>query len=202
MRGIWQALIVGVLMLTSLAGYLLVLNWRGRDARIITSTSWDDWIPFQPAWVWVYLLPYMVGPVIIGSLSRPTFLWYLARAITTVILTLIIFIVLPTQTAPRPLVDVGDSWTAKLYEGMIAIDEPPANAAPSLHVSLTFLLGCALWRDYPRWRLVSIVGVGTVWLATLLTRQHHLIDVLTGATLAYLVVALWRGIRKTKFART
>jgi membrane-associated phospholipid phosphatase len=74
---------------------------------------------------------------------------------------------------------------------MVTIDEPPANAAPSLHVSLTCLLALALVRDFPRWWPVSCAGVVLVWLATLLTRQHHLVDVLTGALLAVGVVFAW-----------
>ncbi len=74
---------------------------------------------------------------------------------------------------------------------MIAIDEPPANAAPSLHVSLTFLLGLALLMDFPRWWWLTIPAVGLVWLATLFTRQHHLIDVGTGILVSSLVVCVW-----------
>ena len=74
---------------------------------------------------------------------------------------------------------------------LIEIDEPPANAAPSLHVSLTFLLALALVRDFPRYWFLSLGGVALVWLATLFTRQHHLIDVASGAGLALLVAFTW-----------
>jgi membrane-associated phospholipid phosphatase len=90
--------------------------------------------------------------------------------------------------------------TGQLYKNMIAIDEPPANAAPSLHVSLTFLLGLALLMDFPRWWWLSTIGIGLVWLATLFTRQHHFIDVGTGILVTSLVVCAWPRRRNSPSA--
>jgi hypothetical protein len=195
-RAIWQAVVVGIIMFSSLGCYLVVLKWRGPDARFVTYTSWDDIIPFQPGWVWVYLIPYIIGPVAIGILRPVTFRWYVTRGLTTVAVTLLIFIAIPTQTASRPTPNLGDGPTAALYQNMIAIDEPPANAAPSLHVSLTLLLALALWQDFPQWWLLFGSCVALVWLATLFTRQHHLIDVGTAILLTALIVYAWgRGTR-------
>jgi membrane-associated phospholipid phosphatase len=80
---------------------------------------------------------------------------------------------------------------------MAELDANGGNAAPSLHVSLTCLLACALVRDFPRWWPVIVGGVGLVWLATLFTWQHHLLDVMTGAGLA-LIFALLPGVRRTR----
>jgi lysylphosphatidylglycerol synthetase-like protein (DUF2156 family) len=192
---IWQAGVLTAIMLGSLGGYLLVLNWRGPDARLTTHTAWDDVVPFQPGWVWVYLIPYLIGPLVIGLFRRETFHWYVKRGLVVVGVTLLIFIVLPTRTAPRPHPDLGDGPTGQLYKMMVDIDEPPANAAPSLHVSLTFLLALAFMRDFPRWAWLAAIGVGLVWLATLLTRQHHLIDVGTGILLTALIVSFWPRAR-------
>jgi membrane-associated phospholipid phosphatase len=75
-----------------------------------------------------------------------------------------------------------------MYKNVIAIDDPPANAAPSLHVGLTCLLLLAMLRDYPRCWPLWVGFVSLVWLSTLVTRQHHLIDVATGILLACAVV--------------
>jgi membrane-associated phospholipid phosphatase len=190
--GFRQALALAGVMLGSLSLYLLVLKWRGRAAQLVTHVPADDLMPFRPEWVWVYLVPYLVGPAVI-ALARPsTFRWFVSRGLVVVAATLAFFVVVPTRTAPRPTAtDLGDGLTAFAYQQMVTIDEPPANAAPSLHVSLTCLLAWALCRDFPRWRLPIWAGTGAVWLATLLTRQHHLIDVVSGALLAAAVVLLW-----------
>ncbi len=196
-RGVRQALGLGVLMFSALGLYLLVLKWRGHAGREhVTWIEWDALVPFQPGWVWVYLIPYIVGPGLVGTLSRDTFAWFVPRALAVVFVSLLVFIVYPTQTDSRPELILEDGPTRQLYKMMVEVDEPPANAAPSLHVSLTCLLALALVRDFPRGWPLWVGGVLLVWAATLFTRQHHFIDVVTGALVACLVVLVWPDRRR------
>ena len=63
----------------------------------------------------------------VGALSRTAFVWYIQRATLVVIVSLGIFVAVPTQTV-RPLLDpaneqkLGDDLTGKLYRQMVAID--------------------------------------------------------------------------------
>jgi membrane-associated phospholipid phosphatase len=137
--------------------------------------------------MWVYLAPYPLAPVILGLMRRATFLWFIKRALLILAISLLVFAIVPTQTI-RPSVDgLEDGWTARYYCQLVDVDDPPANAAPSLHVSLTCLLAVALLRDHRRWWPTVIGGVALVWIATLFTWQHHLIDVVTGAALGLFV---------------
>lgn len=188
---IFQAAVLAAIMFLSLTLYLTVLKWRGQASERTTQTAWDRAIPFWPSWVWVYLIPYLIGPCLVGLLSRSTFWWYVRRGLLLVVLSLAIFVLLPTQTVRPNLAGLGEGLTATLYRQVIEIDEPPANAAPSLHVSLTCLLAFALIRDFPRWWAASLLGVSLVWLATLLTWQHHLIDVATGVLMASVLACPW-----------
>jgi len=65
-----QSLVLALIMLAALGLYLAVLWWRGPHAELVTWTLADEWLPFRPEWVWVYLCPYLVGPVAVGLLSR------------------------------------------------------------------------------------------------------------------------------------
>jgi membrane-associated phospholipid phosphatase len=199
-RGIRQAVILAVIMVSSLACYLAVLKWRGPAGKdhVTYIMDLDELIPFQPAWVWVYLIPYLVGPLVVGLLSKDTFRWYIRRGLPLVALTLLIFIVYPTQTHTRPPSNLGDGLTGELYHNMVEIDQPPANAAPSLHVSLTCLLAWALVRDFPRWWLLSFGAAILVWLATLFTRQHHMLDVATGVILGTVFALPWPARKVTR----
>jgi len=180
-----QAVVLAVMMLLSLSLYLAVLWSRGSAARMVTQTEWDKAIPFRPGWVWVYLIPYLLGPLLAAFLRRATLVWYIRRGLAAVLVSVAVFAVLPTKTVRPAATHLGGGPTAALYRNMVAIDDPPANAAPSLHVSLTCLLAWALVRDFPRWWAVclTVTGVALVWLSTLLTWQHHLIDVATGVLL-------------------
>lgn len=199
-RFIFQAATLAAIMAVSLSLYLIVLKWRGPAAALSTHTSWDEYVPFRPAWVWVYLLPYLLGPALVGILRRETFAWYVRRGLLLVLVTMMIFVALPTRTVRPSASDLSAGPTAALYRDMVAIDDPPANAAPSLHVSLTCLLAWALIRDFPRWWLPAFAGVSVVWLATLLTRQHHFIDVGTGIVLgsAAALPVSWKRDRMTR----
>jgi membrane-associated phospholipid phosphatase len=197
-RGIRQAVVIAAIMFSALGLYLVVLKWRGWAGHnhVTYIAELDDLFPFRPGWVWVYLIPYVVCPVMVGLLSRDSFAWFVRRGLVLIAITLTIFITYPTQTRPRQPADLGDGPTAQLYESMIKLDDPPANAAPSLHVSLTCLLAWTLVRDYPRWWLPSFAAALVVWLATLYTRQHHILDVLTGAVLACVLVLPWSFSRR------
>jgi membrane-associated phospholipid phosphatase len=200
-RAVRQAVIVAIIMASSLGLYLTILKWRGWEGKdhVTYVESIDETFPFNPAWVWVYLIPYLVGPVMVGMLSRETFLWFVQRGLLVVAMSLSIFILYPTQTKVREKHDLGDSLTAQMYTNMVAIDDPPANAAPSLHVSLTCMLALALVRDFPRYWFLSMGGAVLVWLATLYTRQHHVIDVITGAMVAVAVAFVpWPGRAVTR----
>src|SRR5688572_26151587 len=80
-RFIGQALGLAVIMLASLGGYLIVLKLRGPAALAETYLPWDEAIAFNPSWVWVYLIPYVIGPVVIGFMRRSTFNWYVTRGL-------------------------------------------------------------------------------------------------------------------------
>ena len=62
-RRLYQAVLLTAIMLASLGLYLAVLYWRGRYATVSTRLAWDEWVPFWPAWVWVYLFPYLLARV-------------------------------------------------------------------------------------------------------------------------------------------
>jgi membrane-associated phospholipid phosphatase len=167
-----------------LSSYLTVLKLRGHaGASLKTWTEWDRFFPFSPVWTWVYLLPYFAGPVLVVVLSRPAFAWYLRRGLLVIVVSLLIFAIVPTQTV-RPVESLDEGPTGWLYRTMVEVDDPPANAAPSMHVSLTCLLAWALTFDRPRWWWVALLLALLVSLSTLYTAQHHLIDVGSGALLA------------------
>jgi membrane-associated phospholipid phosphatase len=196
-RGLFQAVLLAVIMFSSLACYLLVLKWRGDAATVVTVTPLDEWLPFWPSWIGLYLIPYAIGPILAGMLSASTFWWFVRRGLLVVGLTLVIFILFPTQIDQRHrFEELGTGFMADIYRNVIEIDNPPANAAPSLHVSLTCLLLLAMLRDYPRQWPIWVGFVGLVWFSTLVTRQHHFIDVATGILLAFAASWLFRTIGK------
>jgi hypothetical protein len=180
---------LGVFFAVALSCYLTILKLRGEaGAALKTWTEWDALFPFSPWWIWVYLIPYILGPLLVMVLSRPAFEWYVRRGLIVIVVSLIIFFVLPTQVVRNPSNEsrLSNDLTSNLYRWMVKIDTPPANAAPSLHVSLSCLLAWVLAYDKPRYWPFALFGALVVWVSVLCISQHHLIDVATGALLASL----------------
>jgi hypothetical protein len=190
-----QAVLGSAIIVAGLGSYLVVLKSRFSAGAIVTQTAWDRAIPFQPGWLYVYLAPYAAAPVLLALMRRSTFVRFLASSLAVLAVSLLVFSNFPTQTVRPPTEALDGGWTSKFYLAMVAIDDPPANAAPSLHVSLTCLLAFALIRDFRRYWPVIILGTLLVWLATLFTWQHHLIDVATGAALGIVASLPFRSIK-------
>ena len=75
------------------------------------------------------------------------------------------------------------------------------NLVPSLHVALSLVTINAMWPGLKnRWRLLLIAWGIAMSLSTLFTHQHHLLDVLSGLALGWIVVVWCRRIIHIKEA--
>src|SRR4051795_12588242 len=118
--GITHLVFLSLFFGTSFALYLTVLRLRGPAVAFRTRIGWDAAFPFTPWWVWVYLLPYVLGPLLTVVMSRTAFAWYIRRATVLVLVSLVIFAAMPTQTV-RPLKYVagtearlGEAWSSRV----------------------------------------------------------------------------------------
>ncbi len=115
------------------------------------------------------------------------------------------FVLLPARVAIRAGIEAlrpaMAPWLGALYDALWAADAP-WNAAPSLHVSHALLL----WLALRRWLFRRLAGrlrgaaeafgwlaFGALCLSTLTTRQHYVVDALSGAALGGL--AWWWYVR-------
>ena len=90
---------------------------------------------------------------------------------------------------PRELFPIPEG-TDPLSAGMLQVVrffDTPSSCLPSLHVAISFASALLVWRERKRifWALLAWSLV--IAASTLTTKQHYLIDVLSGALLAVLV---------------
>jgi protein-tyrosine phosphatase/membrane-associated phospholipid phosphatase len=153
--------------------------------------SWERCIPFVP---WL-IIPYMSidlffvgGPFLCQS---PGELRVLAQRIAFAILVAgAFFLALPLHLAvARPQTS---GWTGAIFNFLHSFDQP-YNLFPSLHIALQTIL-VSLYakhaRGIARWALYtwfSLIGV-----STLLTYQHHFVDIAGGFVLAMICFYLFR----------
>ena len=181
----WQAkLWVGALLTALfLGGYFTAQRVTLREPFAVPTTALDDWIGFNPAWVYAYQSLYALLPVAWLAGSREELRRYIQGFLIVSITGLLCFVLFPT-TVPRPTV-VGDP--VPLYRLLIDYDRP-LNCLPSLHVALAIYSTCFAATVFPnRWTRWSLVAwCLLISYATLAIKQHVLLDVLAGVAVGWM----------------
>lgn len=144
---------------------------------------WERYIPFVP----VMIVPYMsidlffVGAPFLCTSGRE--LETFAKRVTIAILVAgICFLLFPLRFAfPRPH---AEGWLGVIFDWFRAKDQP-YNLLPSLHIALrTFLADTYARHTKGLLRATSNIWFSLIGLSTLLTYQHHVMDVVGGFILA------------------
>jgi membrane-associated phospholipid phosphatase len=153
--------------------------------------AWERHIPFVPAMILPYMsidLFFIAAPFLCRDDGQRRML---ANRITAAILIAgVCFLLFPLRFAfDRPQVD---GWLGAIFDSFRSLDQP-FNQFPSLHITLrtilaAFYVGVTHGGLRPLVRLwFSLIGFSTV-----LTYQHHVIDVVGGFALAGLCFYLFR----------
>ena len=118
---------------------------------------------------------------------------FFAAALLAKAFCLVLFLALPTGADLRPAEVVGTSFWAKLTRFIYAADSPAVNYFPSLHCLASWLcfIGVRGKKEFPlAWRIASFFLAVAVFVSTITTRQHVLVDVPGGIVFAELSWAL------------
>ena len=145
--------------------------------------AWERFIPFVPLMVIPYMsidLFFVAAPFLsrddreLGTFCR--------RIVLAILLAGTCFLLMPLKLGvERPQLE---GWIGALFGWFFAMDLP-YNLCPSLHIALRTILA----ETYARhtrgvWKVASHVWFSLVGLSTLLTYQHHVVDVVGGFLLA------------------
>jgi protein-tyrosine phosphatase len=154
--------------------------------------DWELRIPFVPAMI----VPYwsidllFVGAFFVCGERRE--LDTLGRRIALAILAAgVCFLLMPLRIGfPRPQVDGVFGW---MFGALRTFDQP-FNLVPSLHIALRTILADLYARHTQGgWRVAVHVWFSLVGFSTVLTYQHHVVDVVGGFVLAAACFYLVRG---------
>lgn len=182
-----------VVLVSLVPFYIFIAELMPGRTLHVPELAWDRLIPLQPTWALIYGSLYLfliVLPVLVVRQEeqiRRTVLAYLMVWTTAYVC----FLAYPTL-APRPAKVIGEGFVVWGLRFLYSAD-PPYNCFPSLHVAHSFVSALTCWRVH------RVVGVATVLCAlligvsTLFTKQHYILDVLTGILLAG--VAYWVFLR-------
>lgn len=144
--------------------------------------SWEQSIPFVEWMIVPYLsfnLLFLI-PLFVLS-TRALARLGLAFACTTLAAGLFFFFFPAELGYPRV---IPSDWTAPLYRGLFSVDGP-GNLVPSLHAAYTMVFFLSGFSALPskRSRALLSAWVALILASTVLTHQHHLLDLVFGILL-------------------
>lgn len=183
-------ILVYSILYISLFGYL-----EQRNVRVyhVVHTVFDDMIPFCEFFVVPYLLwfPYMIGAVlyfIFVNKNKHEYYQLICNMMMGMTIFLIVSYVYPNVQHLRPLEFPRENVFTDLVRWLYRTDTP-TNILPSIHVfnSLAVhmsLTNCESLRNHNGIRHSSLVLTILIILSTMFLKQHSVIDVCMGATLA------------------
>lgn len=156
-------------------------------------TAWDLAIPFLPWTVLIYagaFLYWFLAVVLIMQSGKENAFRFLWAHCISLLIALLFFVLLPT-TNTRPEVQEGGLWNWGMR--LVYFLDTPDNLFPSLHCELSWLC----WRSLRQSSGISKFGKNCalvftllVFVSTLTTKQHILIDVFGGWLIAELAFRL------------
>ena len=153
--------------------------------------EWEHKIPFVPFFILPYMsidLFFVVAPFLCRTDRELSVL--AKRIATAIIIAGICFLLFPLRFAfLRPHTD---GWLGVLFDWFRGMDAPH-NLLPSLHAAFTLIL-CEIYFRYTRGlvRVAVMTWFVLIALSTVLTYQHHLIDIVGGFVLAGYCFYLFR----------
>jgi membrane-associated phospholipid phosphatase len=177
------------------AGFLLLYdlaNWLAhqRNTTRCLAFAWELQIPRLTPFV----VPYWSIDILLVAAPLATQLHQqlhtlLRRLAFALLLSCSIFLLWPCRCGfPR---SIPDDWTAPLFSLLHTFDLP-YNQAPSLHVSEAIIIAPVFLARLPqKWKPWAALWLASGCAATLLTHQHHLADLASGALTGWLALHLF-----------
>lgn len=174
-------LLVGVLFLT-----IVIVNeiTSRRGRHFSTRHRLDDLIPFVPVFAIPYFSAYVLGNgAFLFLRDDPRFGRILLGYLVIYLVSNLSYLLLPTRVERREEL-AASSVSTSILGGFQRVSKP-FNNFPSMHVSYC-LFSALIVFTYAGggWTALLLAWAGLVALATLFTKQHHLLDVSAGALLA------------------
>ena len=174
-------------------------NWLAelRDNPHYLFFAWELRFPFVQEFIWFYLSLYLLFALPPFFLTSDEMKRLAKKLITATCLAGLVFLVLPTRLG-FPRIVPPDSPYREIFQTMFVIDKP-FNLVPSLHVVYSTAIILAIAERLGKTGSIVLFGwLALVLASTILVRQHHLLDVLTGLALALIMHFYWE--RRNKHA--
>ena len=162
---------------------------------IDSKISFNVWfiIPYCIWYLLIFLIPYYLY-----KKDKNIFTKYIISYLFCTVIANIIFIIYPTYV-DRPIV-IGNSILELMARIVFWVDTPAQNCFPSLHcaVSMLFILYMFECKKCPLYlKILTLIISILIMIATLCTKQHVFIDLVSGDVLAIVSYIIVNNLKKT-----
>ena len=166
--------------------YLFIPRELLKGRTFYMPATWlDHALPVAPAWSLVYLSLFLAALLPVFVVHQQELLRRTVNAFLAIWLVAYVFFVAYPTVGPRPSgVVIGDEFSVWLLRSIYSSDFR-YNCFPSLHVAQCFLAALVCARVHRGVGAVAGLWAALVGISTLYTKQHYVLDVISGALLAY-----------------
>ena len=172
----------------NLCTWITFIRDRNHPASIsIICFGWEKFIPFVRAMIVPYMsldLFFVAAPFVCSDASEIRA--YARRMLLAITLAGLCFLIVPLKMGPGFVHPPVQGFYGFLFAVLGGFDKQ-YNLAPSLHIALRSILWIVYIRHLGQWGRPPLrFWFILIGLSTLLTWQHHVIDLITGQALAML----------------
>jgi len=153
----------------------------------------DDWIPYWPAWVWIYSFTYY--PAILYTETTVSSESQFTRLVTSYVLLLALqaafFLTIPVETPEGWRTRNVRHAVSERFLALVQRFDARANSFPSMHTSVAMLTALHLSPRLGMWAFAFPVLIG---LSCVFTKQHYVMDIPAGAALGWVAFHVYKAI--------
>ncbi|MBX9767786.1 MAG: phosphatase PAP2 family protein, partial [Bdellovibrionales bacterium] len=146
--------------------------------------QWELDVPMVPQFIWIYLSVYVCCFLPLFVLTAEQIRAFGRSFLKCTLIAGVIFLLFPAKLgfARERFVEGYDA----IFQGLYRLDQP-YNLVPSLHVALATLVVMSIltYVDDRRLKWFLNLWLVLVMMSVVLIRQHHLLDIVTGFSLAW-----------------
>jgi len=186
------------------AGGYFLLGWLTDPARAALLppevARFDPFIPFDPDFVFLYLAVYPLFLLPFFYCKSNSTLARLAIGYFAMLtVSYVIFAIWPVQF-PRPPEASGQTYFANWALNIVYGQDPPWNCLPSTHCAVAMLSALSIAETNRKMGTWAVLTALSIALSTVYTKQHYIVDALSGITIAvstyFLMQWMWRSPQK------
>jgi len=148
--------------------------------------DFDQFFSFAPHWIWIYLSELFFVPIGIYFFKEEEQMRNFATSfVLLTMITNLIFLFYPTHMERELFPNPGAPGSLLFYAfDLLRTVDSPRNCFPSLHVATSFLISFYLGIKNKKIGQVAFYYSILVALSTLYTKQHRIMDAMSGLLLA------------------